>query len=126
MEADLDFDSSILDLYMSVVDVCTSKEDVAYGHEVRFLEQQGGTGKTSLAFQAVTRYAELHPTARVLVIDACPQANMSELLLGGMTNNGGPSCSNSKEGCRDAASVDTFKSACHRPSACRFLALPIT
>ncbi len=53
-----------------------------------FWNNKGGTGKTSLAFQAVTRYAELHPKARVLVVDACPQANISELLLGGMTNNG--------------------------------------
>ena len=54
-----------------------------------FWNNKGGTGKTSLAFQAVTRYAEKNPTARVLVVDACPQANISELLLGGMTNGGG-------------------------------------
>lgn len=54
-----------------------------------FWNNKGGTGKTSLAFQAVTRYAEVHAGERVLVVDACPQANLSELLLGGMTNNGG-------------------------------------
>jgi cellulose biosynthesis protein BcsQ len=54
-----------------------------------FWNNKGGTGKTSLAFQAVSRYAAVHPGKRVLVIDACPQANMSELLLGGMTNQGG-------------------------------------
>lgn len=54
-----------------------------------FWNNKGGTGKTSLAFQAIARYAELHPQSRVLVIDACPQANLSELLLGGMTNHGG-------------------------------------
>lgn len=54
-----------------------------------FWNNKGGTGKTSLTFQAVTRYAELHPQARVLVVDACPQANLSELMLGGMTNSGG-------------------------------------
>lgn len=54
-----------------------------------FWNNKGGTGKTSLAFQAVTRYAEVNPEARILVIDMCPQANMSELLLGGMTNGGG-------------------------------------
>ena len=54
-----------------------------------FWNNKGGTGKTSLAFQSVTRYAQLHPKKRVLVIDACPQANLSELLLGGMTNHGG-------------------------------------
>lgn len=54
-----------------------------------FWNNKGGTGKTSLAFQAVTRYAEVNPAERILVIDMCPQANMSELLLGGMTNGGG-------------------------------------
>lgn len=54
-----------------------------------FWNNKGGTGKTSLAFQAVTRYAEKNPLSRILIIDMCPQANMSELLLGGMTNGGG-------------------------------------
>lgn len=54
-----------------------------------FWNNKGGTGKTSLAFQAVARFAEQHSNARILVIDMCPQANMSELLLGGMTAGGG-------------------------------------
>jgi cellulose biosynthesis protein BcsQ len=54
-----------------------------------FWNNKGGTGKTSLAFQAIARYADLHPSERILVIDACPQANLSELLLGGMTHDGG-------------------------------------
>lgn len=54
-----------------------------------FWNNKGGTGKTSLAFQAITRYAEVHPMRRVLVLDICPQANLSELFLGGLTNNGG-------------------------------------
>lgn len=54
-----------------------------------FWNNKGGTGKTSLAFQAIARYAELNPQKRVLVIDVCPQANISELLLGGLTNHGG-------------------------------------
>lgn len=49
---------------------------------------KGGTGKTSLAFQCVTRFAELNPEKKVLVIDMCPQANMSELLLGGQEGHG--------------------------------------
>lgn len=49
---------------------------------------KGGTGKTSLTFQTVCRYAQKHPAARILVIDMCPQANLSELLLGGLQNNG--------------------------------------
>src|SRR3954465_14887553 len=54
-----------------------------------FWNNKGGTGKTSLAFQAICRYAEKNPTQKVLVIDACPQANLSELFLGGLTNQGG-------------------------------------
>jgi len=53
-----------------------------------FWNNKGGTGKTSLAFQAVTRYAEKFPTKRILAIDICPQANLSELLLGGLNNKG--------------------------------------
>lgn len=53
-----------------------------------FWNNKGGTGKTSLAFQAITLYAEDHPDERILAIDVCPQANLSELLLGGLNNKG--------------------------------------
>lgn len=53
-----------------------------------FWNNKGGTGKTSLAFQAITLYAEKHPEQRILVIDLCPQANLSELMLGGLNNKG--------------------------------------
>ncbi len=53
-----------------------------------FWNNKGGTGKTSLAFQSITRYAEKYPQKRVLAIDICPQANLSELLLGGLNNKG--------------------------------------
>ncbi|MBF4819598.1 MULTISPECIES: ParA family protein [Cronobacter] len=53
-----------------------------------FWNNKGGTGKTSLAFQVITRYAETHPDNKILSIDLCPQANLSELMLGGMNNNG--------------------------------------
>lgn len=53
-----------------------------------FWNNKGGTGKTSLAFQTIARYAEKHPMKRVLAIDICPQANLSELMLGGLDNNG--------------------------------------
>jgi cellulose biosynthesis protein BcsQ len=46
---------------------------------------KGGVGKSTVAFHLATRYAELHPDARVLVIDMCPQANVSMMLLGGGT-----------------------------------------
>src|SRR3546814_9088230 len=53
-----------------------------------YWNNKGGTGKTSLCFQSVTGYAETHPNERILTIDVCPQANLSELLLGGLNNNG--------------------------------------
>lgn len=53
-----------------------------------FWNNKGGTGKTSLAFQAITRYAEKNPKKRLLAIDICPQANLSELMLGGLNNKG--------------------------------------
>lgn len=53
-----------------------------------FWNNKGGTGKTSLSFQAICRFAETHQNQRILVIDACPQANLSELFLGGLTGMG--------------------------------------
>lgn len=53
-----------------------------------FWNNKGGTGKTSLVFQSLTFYAKQHPEERILAIDVCPQANLSELLFGGLTNNG--------------------------------------
>ncbi|WGX97158.1 ParA family protein [Nocardioides sp. L-11A] len=53
-----------------------------------FWNNKGGTGKTSLCFQSICFYANLHPNERVLAIDVCPQANLSELLLGGLANEG--------------------------------------
>ena len=54
-----------------------------------FWNNKGGTGKTSLSFQGICAFAHNNPEERVLVIDVCPQANLSELLLGGQENNGG-------------------------------------
>lgn len=53
-----------------------------------FWNNKGGTGKTSLCFQSMTFYAHQNPDKRVLAIDVCPQANLSELLFGGLTGNG--------------------------------------
>lgn len=49
---------------------------------------KGGTGKTSLAFQAITRFSEINSDKRILVIDMCPQANLSEIFLGGQEGDG--------------------------------------
>jgi len=45
---------------------------------------KGGVGKSYLTFQLATEYARTHPDQRVLVIDLCPQANVSSMLLGGI------------------------------------------
>lgn len=44
---------------------------------------KGGVGKSTITFNLASRYAELNPTKKVLVIDMCPQANSSMMLLGG-------------------------------------------
>jgi chromosome partitioning protein len=46
---------------------------------------KGGVGKSYLTFQIACEYARTHPDQRILVIDMCPQANSSMMLLGGMT-----------------------------------------
>ena len=53
-----------------------------------FWNNKGGTGKTSLAFQVICRYSAKNSKQRVLAVDACPQANLSELFLGGLTHGG--------------------------------------
>lgn len=53
-----------------------------------FWNNKGGTGKTSLAFQTICRYAEKNKEKRILAVDVCPQANLSELFLGGLTKKG--------------------------------------
>ncbi len=53
-----------------------------------FWNNKGGTGKTSLAFQTICAYAHANAQKKILVIDVCPQANLSELFLGGLQNKG--------------------------------------
>ena len=69
---------SFLDSNVSKFDFLEVFMDIKYA----FWNNKGGTGKTSLAFQSICRYAEINPNKRVLAIDVCPQANLSELLLG--------------------------------------------
>jgi cellulose biosynthesis protein BcsQ len=45
---------------------------------------KGGVGKSYLTFQVACEYARTHPEQNVLVVDLCPQANSSSMLLGGM------------------------------------------
>lgn len=54
-----------------------------------FWNNKGGTGKTSLNFQSILGYARKNSGQRILALDLCPQANLSELLLGGLVGEGG-------------------------------------
>jgi chromosome partitioning protein len=45
---------------------------------------KGGVGKSYLTFQIASEYAKTHPNQKILVIDLCPQANASSMLLGGI------------------------------------------
>lgn len=53
-----------------------------------FWNNKGGTGKTSLAFQTICEFARQNSDKKVLAIDLCPQANLSELMLGGLSFRG--------------------------------------
>ncbi|WP_293087886.1 ParA family protein [Okeania sp. SIO3B5] len=48
-----------------------------------FYNNKGGVGKTTLCSNASILYAENNPETQILVIDMCPQANISQFLLGG-------------------------------------------
>jgi cellulose biosynthesis protein BcsQ len=82
--------SSILDVVTSISDVISA--DLDNGDRpmrYAFWNNKGGTGKTSLAFQAICAYAENTDDKKILAVDVCPQANLSELFLGGLTGHGG-------------------------------------
>ena len=49
---------------------------------------KGGVGKSTLTFHMATQYARRNPTESVLVIDLCPQANVSMALLSSEARNG--------------------------------------
>lgn len=52
-------------------------------HSYAVWNNKGGTGKSTITFHIASRFAEMHPDRKVLVVDMCPQANSSMLLLGG-------------------------------------------
>jgi cellulose biosynthesis protein BcsQ len=53
-----------------------------------FWNNKGGVGKSFLCFIAACEYANRNPETDVYVIDLCPQANVSEMLLGGQDKGG--------------------------------------
>ncbi|MEG1739833.1 MAG: ParA family protein [Akkermansia sp.] len=44
---------------------------------------KGGVGKTFLTYVLATEYAKQNPEKEVIIVDMCPQANVSEIILGG-------------------------------------------
>lgn len=44
---------------------------------------KGGVGKSFVTFITACEYARQHPKTTVVVVDMCPQANVSEVVLGG-------------------------------------------
>jgi cellulose biosynthesis protein BcsQ len=60
-------------------------DSVALMRSYAVWNNKGGVGKSTISFHLAARFAETHPKINVLVIDACPQANVSMLLLGGGT-----------------------------------------
>ena len=44
---------------------------------------KGGVGKSTITFHIASVYAENHPDQDVVVVDMCPQANVSMMLMGG-------------------------------------------
>jgi hypothetical protein len=64
-------------------------QDSEWGNNMALLNSyaiwnnKGGVGKSTITFHIASRYAEKHPDHNVLVIDLCPQANASMMLLGG-------------------------------------------
>lgn len=46
---------------------------------------KGGVGKSTITFHIASMYAEKNPERNVVVVDMCPQANSSMMLMGGGT-----------------------------------------
>jgi len=44
---------------------------------------KGGVGKSTITFHMASTYAEAHPEEDIIVVDMCPQANVSMMLMGG-------------------------------------------
>lgn len=74
---------------------------------VIFWNNKGGTGKTTLAFQILNEYAYQNKDKKILVIDVCPQANLSELLLGGL-NQGGSNVLLMRQGANPRATIGGY------------------
>jgi chromosome partitioning protein len=53
------------------------------GMKYAIWNNKGGVGKTFVSFVMACEYARQHPDEMVVMVDMCPQANISEIVLGG-------------------------------------------
>lgn len=61
-----------------------SRNRLVYYHmRYAIWNNKGGVGKTFLTFVIACDYAVRHPDKKVVMLDLCPQANLSEIVLGG-------------------------------------------
>jgi cellulose biosynthesis protein BcsQ len=58
------------------LDIMVNKSYVVWNNK-------GGVGKSTITFHIASVYAEINPERDVVVIDMCPQANVSMMLMGG-------------------------------------------
>jgi cellulose biosynthesis protein BcsQ len=61
----------------------TSKGDKMTNKSYVIWNNKGGVGKSTITFHIASVYAEKNPGRDVVVIDMCPQANVSMMLMGG-------------------------------------------
>ena len=57
--------------------------DISYPMRYAMWNNKGGVGKTFLTFMMAGEYAQSNPSKNVVIVDLCPQANVSEIVLGG-------------------------------------------
>ena len=67
---------------------------------------KGGVGKSFLSFVLGTEVAKRKPNEHVILVDMCPQANLSEIILGG--NGAGSDCLQSILGKTDRKTVGGY------------------
>jgi cellulose biosynthesis protein BcsQ len=85
---------------------------------------KGGVGKSYLTFQIACQYARTHPDQKVLVIDLCPQANSSGMLLGGMIRGEAALNELSSADPRHLESLPQSRQRCQLPASGSFTKRP--
>ena len=79
------FASRTFSAKMFVTSLISQEESMPLLNSYGIWNNKGGVGKSTITFHLASRYAAQHPDQKVLVIDLCPQSNVSMMLLGGGT-----------------------------------------